>query len=61
MVAHDICAKHRLETYGGHGYYYILSHIVPRMRERGFSSEAIDDILVNNPRDALIFAELDVG
>jgi len=59
LVAHDICAKHRLEKYGGHGYYYILGHIVPRMRARGFDSEAIDDILVNNPRNALTFAELD--
>jgi len=57
LVAHDICAKHRLEKYGGHGYYYILGHIVPRMRARGFSSEAIDNILVSNPRDALTFAE----
>ena len=57
LVAHDICAKHRLEKYGGHGYYYILGHIVPRMRERGFSREAIDNILIDNPRDALTFAE----
>jgi len=59
LVAHDICAKHRLDKYGGHGYYYILAHIVPRMRARGFSSEDIDNILVNNPRDALTFAELE--
>jgi phosphotriesterase-related protein len=57
LVAHDICAKHRLEKYGGHGYSYILDHIVPRMRSRGFISEAIEDILVNNPRDVLTFAE----
>ncbi|MAX59877.1 MAG: phosphotriesterase-related protein, partial [Chloroflexi bacterium] len=35
----------------------ILSHIVPRMRARGFTGEAIDDILVNNPRDSLTFVE----
>ena len=57
LVAHDICSKHRLVRYGGHGYHYILAHIVPRMRVRGFSDEAIDDILVNNPRDALTFVE----
>ena len=59
LVAHDICSKHRLEKYGGHGYFYILGHIVPRMRKRGFSKEAIDNILVNNPRDALTFSGLD--
>jgi len=57
VVAHDICAKHRLEKYGGHGYYYILNHIVPRMRARGFPNESIDDILVHNPREVLTFAE----
>ena len=59
LVAHDICAKHRLEKYGGHGYSYILGHVVPRMRARGFSSETIDNILVNNPRNALTLAEPD--
>ena len=57
LVVHDICSKHRLQRYGGHGYHYLLAHIVPRMRARGFSQESIDDILVSNPRDALTFAD----
>ena len=60
VVAHDICAKHRLMKYGGHGYHYILGHVAPRMRARGLSSEAIDKILVDNPRDALTFVEPEV-
>ncbi len=60
LVAHDICAKHRLEKYGGHGYYYILRHIVPRMRKRGVSGEAIDDVLVNNPRESLTFVQAQI-
>ncbi len=55
VVAHDICQNHRLVKYGGHGYFYILNHIVPRMRRRGFSDEAIDKILVDNPKEALAF------
>ena len=57
VVAHDICTKHRLLRHGGHGYFNILAHIVPRMRFRGFSQEAIDKILVDNPKGALTFAE----
>ena len=57
VVAQDICAKHRLVKYGGHGYHYILGHVVPRMRARGLSSEALNKILVENPRDALTFVE----
>ena len=57
VVSHDLAFKHRLTKYGGHGYYYILRHLVPRMRHRGFTPEAIDNILVDNPRDALTFTE----
>ena len=57
LIAHDICSKHRLVRYGGHGYSYILAHVVPRMLARGFAQEAIDDILVENPRRALAFSK----
>lgn len=56
LVAHDICSKHRLQRYGGHGYHYILGHILPRMRSRGFSEDAVRHILVDNPKDALTLA-----
>ena len=56
LISQDVSAKYRLEKYGGHGYSYILGHVVPRMRARGISQEAIDDILVRNPRDALTFS-----
>ncbi|MCH8207302.1 MAG: hypothetical protein IH956_09920 [Chloroflexi bacterium] len=55
LIAQDLANKSRLMRYGGHGLCYIPAHIVPRMRHRGFSEEAIDDILVNNPREALTF------
>ena len=56
LVAHDIAYKHRLMRYGGHGYGYILAHLVSRMRARGISDEALHKILVDNPRRALTFA-----
>ncbi len=55
VVAHDICSKDRLEKYGGHGYSYILGFIVPRMRTRGYTEESINNILVENPKNALTF------
>ena len=57
VVAHDICSKHRLETYGGHGYYYILDHIVPRMRKRGYSEDAVHKIIVQNPQPILTYTD----
>ncbi len=56
VVAHDICSKHRLEKYGGHGYSYILDHIAPRMLHRGFTPESVHRVLVSNPAEALTFA-----
>ena len=55
VIAHDICSKQRLIKYGGHGYFYIISHIVPRMRSRGFSEDTINKILIDNPKSILSF------
>ena len=49
VLAQDICTKHRLAKYGGHGYGYILEHIVPRMRMKGFSEEEINAVIVDTP------------
>ena len=48
VVAHDVCTKHRLVRYGGHGYGHIVENIVPRMRQR-LSAQEVDAILVQNP------------
>ena len=55
VISHDMASKDRLTKYGGHGYHYILANIVPRMRARGFTDEAVGNILINNPREALTF------
>ena len=56
VIAHDICTKHRLVKYGGHGYGHILENIVPRMRQRGFTENQIQAIIVDNPARILSFA-----
>ena len=55
LLAHDICSKHRLKTYGGHGFDHILTHVIPRMRARGMSEEVTRLILVDNPTRMLTF------
>jgi phosphotriesterase-related protein len=55
LLAHDVCSKHRLKTYGGHGYDHILTRVVPRMRARGMSEEVVRLILVDNPTRMLTF------
>jgi phosphotriesterase-related protein len=56
VIALDVCGKHRLRRYGGHGYDHILERIVPRMRQRGFTEEQLNLLLVENPRRVLTFA-----
>jgi phosphotriesterase-related protein len=49
VISHDICTKHRLVKYGGHGYGYIPEHIIPRMRKRDFEESEIVAITENTP------------
>ncbi|MAF53785.1 MAG: phosphotriesterase-related protein [SAR202 cluster bacterium] len=55
VIAHDICTKHRLVKYGGHGYGHILENIVPRMRRKGFTEEQVHAITAGNPASVLSF------
>ena len=56
VIGQDICTKHRLVRYGGHGYGHILENIVPKMRRKGFSEDTIRAITVDNPARILAFA-----
>jgi phosphotriesterase-related protein len=57
LISQDICTRHRLVRYGGHGYGHIVGHIAMRMRDRGWSDDDIETILVANPARLLTFAE----
>jgi len=56
VISHDICYRTRLMSFGGHGYGHIFRNVVPLMKERGYSADEIDAILVRNPRRLLTFA-----
>ncbi len=55
VIAQDICTKHRLVKYGGHGYHHILQNIIPRMKQKGFSKQEINNIVTDNPSRILTF------
>ena len=55
LLAHDICSKHRLKKYGGHGFDHILTRVIPRLRARGMSEEDVRMTLVDNPTRMLTF------
>ena len=55
LVSHDIHTPHRLTKYGGHGYAHIFDYAVPKMLLKGVSQEAIDKILITNPKAWLTY------
>jgi len=55
LVSHDIWCKVQLSRFGGGGYGHILRTIVPMLRERGFSDDDVDLLLVRNPAEVLAF------
>jgi phosphotriesterase-related protein len=55
LVSQDICTRHRLVRYGGHGYKHVVEHVAMRMRERGWDEADIVTILVANPARLLTF------
>ena len=56
VISHDICFKHQLGRYGGHGYGHIPENVVPLMRRKGFDEATINAILVDTPARLLAFA-----
>ncbi|EGI61262.1 PREDICTED: phosphotriesterase-related protein [Acromyrmex echinatior] len=50
LMSHDIHTKHRLIHFGGHGYSHIANNVVPIMINKGFTTEEIELITVENPK-----------
>ncbi len=53
LISQDICYRHHLHAYGGNGYDYILTGLVPLMLESGFSKEQVQILIEENPTAAL--------
>lgn len=53
LLSQDVCKIHHLRCFGGNGFSYVLSTVVPRLREAGASEDVIRTIIVDNPRRVL--------
>ena len=53
LLSQDVCHNSQLVHYGGHGYVYLSSTFLPRLRERGVSDADIEQMTVLNPRRLL--------
>jgi phosphotriesterase-related protein len=50
LVSSDIFLKNLLRAYGGPGYGHVLQYFIPRLRRLGLGADAVDQLLVGNPR-----------
>ena len=50
LLSSDIFLKSLLRRYGGPGYGHVLQYFVPRLKRYGLDSEAIQQLMVHNPR-----------
>lgn len=53
LISHDVHSKHRLTSFGGHGYHHIQMNIIPRLLAKGLTPEKIEQITVKNPANWL--------
>jgi phosphotriesterase-related protein len=53
LVSHDVFLTSHLHAYGGCGYDFVPTQLVPRLRAEGLEPAEIDQITVVNPRRAL--------
>ncbi|XP_035787542.1 phosphotriesterase-related protein-like [Anopheles albimanus] len=49
LMSHDIHTKHRLTSFGGHGYSHILNNVLMRFTVRGIDIKTVDTITIANP------------
>ena len=57
LVSHDVCTKFQLREYGGYGFTFVQSVLIPHLLGRGVSTRAITEITVENPRRVLTFVK----
>lgn len=56
MLSCDITKQSYLKVNGGFGYEYMFTHFLPKLRSHGVDQQAIDAMMVDNPRRFLAFA-----
>ncbi len=56
LMSHDVCTKIQQKAYGGKGFDYLLTQVVPYLQQRGVSAAQVRTIMVENPRRVLAFS-----
>jgi phosphotriesterase-related protein len=57
LLSHDVFVKTVLRKYGGNGYAHLLETVLPILEARGMDEATLRQLVVENPRRVLAFAE----
>ena len=57
LLSQDICHRSHFKAYGGNGYDYVLTTFLRTLRSAGVDEEALQTIIVDNPRRLLTGGE----
>ena len=49
LLSQDICTKHRLVAYGGHGFAHLFAEVLPWLWRRGVPESITTTLVVDNP------------
>ena len=49
LLSQDICTKHRLVAFGGHGFAHLFAEVLPWMWQRGIDQATTTTLVVDNP------------
>jgi phosphotriesterase-related protein len=56
LLSQDVCNDAQLQRFGGHGYTYLATTFLPRLRDAGVSDAEIETMTIGNPRRILSIA-----
>ncbi|WP_238547833.1 phosphotriesterase family protein [Meridianimarinicoccus roseus] len=54
LLSQDVFLKMMLTEYGGAGYAHVQRHFLPRLRRHGLAVRDLDQLMLDNPRNALL-------
>lgn len=57
LLSHDVCRTDQLRSSGGPGYTFVVEEFAAALRACGLETEEVDEVLVANPRRALLSAD----
>lgn len=57
LLSQDVCTRFQMRKYGGFGYNFVLTNLIPYLQHRGVAKQDIEMMVKRNPRRLLTFVK----